>query len=186
MPEGQDTIPKSLKKKGYVSHCVGKWHLGSTRFKDLPVGKSWGFDQFVGLLHGAGGHYSKSISNQDGFIVLSISILFFFKFQKKIKLKGLEGAFYDYSRAYSNGSFIPIHDDRHSTKSLTSEAIELIQNHPKEKPLFLYLAYTAAHTPLLAEKEWMEKCEHLKNPIRQAFCGLVVGADEGEFLFFFS
>ena len=45
-------------------------------------------------------------------------------------------------------------------------------------PLFLYLAYTAAHTPLQAEEKWIEKCGHLSNSIRRDFCGLVVGVDE--------
>ncbi len=45
---------------------MGKWHLGSTRPKDVPTGKSWGFDTFVGLLHGAGGHYSKTVAGAEG------------------------------------------------------------------------------------------------------------------------
>jgi hypothetical protein len=90
----------------------------------------------------------------------------------------------DYSRGFANGTFTPVHDDRHSNIGLTEEAVKVIQNHAKDdkntdKPLFLYLAYTAGHTPLQTEPEWLEKCMHLVHPTRQSFCGLIVGADEG-------
>lgn len=141
-------------------YIVGKWHLGSTRFKDTPTGSSWGFDTFVGLLHGAGGHYSKSVS----------------------AAAGVKEAFYDYARSFKNGTFTPIHDDRHSTKCLSEEAITVIKNHKKagqSDPLFLYLAYTAGHTPLQSDPEWLEHCQHISHPTRRSFCGLVYGADEG-------
>jgi hypothetical protein len=61
-----------------------------------------------------------------------------------------------------------------------------VENHVKQNsgnetpnPLFLYLAYTAGHTPLLTEPEWREKCGHVKHEMRKDFCGLVVGVDEG-------
>ena len=91
----------------------------------------------------------------------------------------MESAFYDFSRSFPNGSIVPILDDRHSTLSLTDEAISLMRSHSSSaSPLFLYLAYTAAHTPLQAEEKWIKKCEHLSNSVRRDFCGLVVGVDE--------
>lgn len=161
LPDGTDTLALALKRRNYSAHAVGKWHLGSTRFKDTPTGKSWGFDSWIGLLHGAGGHYSKTVSGSEG----------------------LSSAFYDYARSFANGTFQPTHDDRHSTRALTDESIAVIQAHAKRNddsnPMFLYLAYTAGHTPLQSDPDWLENCQHLKHPTRRAFCGLVVGADQG-------
>lgn len=162
LPANTETMPKALKQRGYTTHAVGKWHVGSTRPKDVPTGSSWGFDSFIGLLHGAGGHYSKTVSGSEG----------------------LSSAFYDYSRGYPNGTWTPVVDDRHTNKALTEEAVTIIKNHKdsypqNEKPLFLYLGYTAGHTPLQADQEWLDKCQHLPHPIRRAYCGLIVGADEG-------
>lgn len=158
LPENTTTLPKELRARGYAAHAVGKWHLGSTRFKDTPVGRSWGFESFVGLLHGAGGHYSKTVSGPEGI------------------------PFYDYARAFDNGTWLSVHDDRHSTKCLTEEAINIINTHAEERPsqpLFLYLAYTAGHTPLQADPEWMSRCRHFNHTTRRSYCGLIAGADEG-------
>lgn len=159
LPGNTSTIPKELAKRGYSSHAIGKWHLGSTRFKDIPTGTSWGFDSFVGVLHGAGGHYSKAVTAE-----------------------GQGDAYYDYGRSWPNGTYALDQDDRHSTRSFSSEAVALLARHQAtqpERPLFLYLAYTAAHTPLQADPDWLEHCTHIKHPYRRTYCGLVVGADEG-------
>lgn len=134
---------------------------------------------------GAGGHYSKTVSGPEG----------------------LAGAFYDYARAHENGTWAPFHDDRHSTVSLTEEAIAVMQRHADSNgngnsngheaahgqntegeaheakkrassPLFLYVAYTAGHTPLQADDAWLAKCTHLPHAYRRDYCGLLYGVDE--------
>jgi hypothetical protein len=155
-------------------------------------------------LSGAGGHYSKTVSGPDG----------------------VAGAFYDYARAHENGTWAPFHDDRHSTVSLTEEAIAVMQRHADSNgngnsngnsnskdnnkdnnndqdngheaaargqntegeahqakkqaasPLFLYVAYTAGHTPLQADDAWLAKCAHLPHAYRRDYCGLLYGVDE--------
>jgi hypothetical protein len=32
------------------AHAVGKWHLGGNRFMNTPVGSTWGFETFTGLI----------------------------------------------------------------------------------------------------------------------------------------
>ncbi len=95
---------------------------------------------------------------------------------------GEAGGWYDWTRSFANGTFSNEADDSHSTISFTREAQAVIRNHADvfpRIPLFLFVGYTAPHTPLLAEPEWMDKCLHLVHPTRQAYCGLVVGLDEG-------
>ena len=46
------------------------------------------------------------------------------------------------------------------------------------KPLFLYVSFNAAHTPLQSESEWLEKCSHIPHHWRKHYCGLMVGLDQ--------
>ena len=43
--------------------------------------------------------------------------------------------------------------------------------------MFLYLSYTAAHSPLQPEPESAAKCTHIPHLWRRQFCGMVVGLD---------
>ncbi len=58
-------------------------------------------------------------------------------------------------------------------------AHSLVEVVPK-KPLFLYVAFTAAHSPLQPMPGHIEKCAHIPHLWRRQYCGLVVGMDEGE------
>jgi len=76
----------------------------------------------------------------------------------------------------------PVYEDRtHATHLWAREAIRVVDSHAvnhADRPLFLYLALTAGHTPLLPSPEHMAPCEHIEQEWRRDFCGLVVGMDE--------
>lgn len=159
LPEGTRTLPMALKAMGYSPHMVGKWHLGHTRLKDTPVGPAYGFESFVGMLNGAGGHYSKVLSGP----------------------YGTNSAWNDYVRMFPNGTLHPAKNDRHSSKTYSDEAVAVMEAHVArgdKRPMFLYLALQAPHTPNQADDEWLEKCKHMHHPTRVDYCGMVVGADE--------
>merc|ERR1712106_552859 len=61
------------------------------------------------------------------------------------------------------------------------EAITVIETHKKEKenPLFMYLSYNAAHSPLQPEDSWLEDCSNIPHLWRRQYCGMVVGLDWG-------
>ena len=46
------------------------------------------------------------------------------------------------------------------------------------QPMFLYIAYTAAHSPLQPLPRHAAHCTHIPHSRRRDFCGLVVGLDE--------
>ncbi len=48
LPPEEITIPEALKKAGYVSSCIGKWHLGH---KDQYLPRRQGFDEYYGILY---------------------------------------------------------------------------------------------------------------------------------------
>jgi arylsulfatase A len=43
------TLPEALKRRGYRTKAIGKWHLGHTKEGHLPVAR--GFDSYYGLLY---------------------------------------------------------------------------------------------------------------------------------------
>ena len=73
---------------------------------------------------------------------------------------------YDFWRGYE-----PEWDNTtHATNLLTNEAVKVITNHAASNkgklnpsPMFLYLAFTAPHDPLLPTEEHTAKCNHISN-----------------------
>ena len=49
---------------------------------------------------------------------------------------------------------------------------------PSADPLFLYVAFNAAHSPLQPMPQDTAECEHIPHLWRRQFCGMVVGLDK--------
>ena len=64
LPADEDLLPALLKRQGYRTACIGKWHLGSLPFQH-PNAK--GFDTFYGLLAGHRSYfYNSKTSDRKG------------------------------------------------------------------------------------------------------------------------
>jgi arylsulfatase len=64
------------------------------------------------------------------------------------------GSFYDPGTLISNNAFIPPGKDFYYTSAISDSTVKFINQNPKGRPFFFYVAYTAAHWPLHApEKE---------------------------------
>jgi arylsulfatase A-like enzyme len=100
----------------------------------------------------------------------------------------------DWVHAFANGSYSHYAEPRHSTEAITDGAIKIIEKHSAmlakqrgneeikeddETPLFLYVAYTAAHSPLQPMPEHQPACAHIPHKWRREYCGMVMGLDEG-------
>ena len=65
---------------------------------------------------------------------------------------------------------------RYSTDLFTEEAVRLVRDHPKDSPLFLYLAHLAPHTgnrdnPFQALDEDIAHFSHIADPERRVYAG---------------
>ena len=78
-----------------------------------------------------------------------------------------------------------VDEGEHATNLFSREAIGVIERHAAAgreggmEPLFLYLAYTAPHTPLQADEKYLEICKEVPNRHRRTFCAMVAQLDEG-------
>lgn len=77
---------------------------------------------------------------------------------------------------YRNGEVVV--EEGYSTKLLGDDAVRLIKDHDPGKPLFLYLAFNAAHTPYQAPEEYLKKYAQIDDPSRRAYAGSITAMDD--------
>jgi len=60
-----------------------------------------------------------------------------------------------------------------------NEAVRVIKEHDQSKPLFLYLAFTAPHTPFQAPQEYLDRNSHIADESRRAYAAMISVMDDG-------
>lgn len=70
-------------------------------------------------------------------------------------------------------NFEHIHNTTYSSDLYTDKALEQIN----KDPFFIIISHQASHTPLQSPDKYLENC-HMKNRLRQIFCGMTVSLDE--------
>jgi arylsulfatase len=134
----EETIAEILKKRGYATGMVGKWHLGQQE-PYLPLQQ--GFDEYLGLpysndmwpVHYDGKPITDTNNRRKRHPVLPL-----IEGNKKIReIRTLE-------------------DQATLTKTYTDRAVNFIKKN-KNKPFFLYLAHSMPHVPIAASQSFRGK-----------------------------
>jgi arylsulfatase A-like enzyme len=137
----EETIASLLKKSGYHTAMLGKWHLGN-QAPYLPV--HYGFDTFLGL------PYSNDIwpVDYDGFTLVTDPAHRKSKFPLLTLLEGDRPV----------DTLRTINDQAKLTTLFTEKAVSFIKENRKT-PFFLYLAHPMPHAPLAVSSKFKGKSE---------------------------
>ncbi len=66
----------------------------------------------------------------------------------------------------------------YTTTLLGNDAVKLIEQHDPEKPLYLYLAFNAPHTPYQAPENYLAMYRNIQDPSRRAYAASITAMDE--------
>ncbi|ESP03556.1 hypothetical protein LOTGIDRAFT_137302 [Lottia gigantea] len=80
---------------------------------------------------------------------------------------------------HNNDSSVFNETGHYSTHLFTERAINIVKSHDQSKPMFLYLAYQAVHSPLQAPRRYIRPYFHIQDKHRRKYAGMVSCLDEG-------
>ena len=72
----------------------------------------------------------------------------------------------------------PVIEEGYTTTLLGQDAARLIEQHDPSRPLYLYLAFNAPHTPYQAPQDYIDRCAHIEDPTRRVYAGMVACLDD--------
>ena len=72
----------------------------------------------------------------------------------------------------------PVREEGYSTTLLGDEAVRLIRGHDPARPLYLYLAFNAPHSPYQAPREYLERYAGVGEPARRTYAAMVTAMDD--------
>ena len=148
----QRLLPQYLKDLGYITHAIGKWHLGFFRKEYIPTNR--GFDSHTGFWTSSEDYYNHWMSE-----------------------RGFEGFDFRHNTEVNRNA-----TGIYSTDYFTDRAIDLIEEHNVSKPLFLYMAYQSVHSAnkgleLQAPKQLIDKFSYIKDYTRRLFAATLYSMD---------
>ena len=137
LPLAATILPEKLQAVGYISHFVGKGHLGYETTDHLPINR--GFTSHAGYLGGGESYFFGCAGNGCG-------------------------TWEQPPANTSQGHRDMWHDDHagddiadqifYSANFYTERAVAIIEAHPADTPLFMYLPYQNVHAPNQAPPDW--------------------------------
>jgi len=72
----------------------------------------------------------------------------------------------------------PVEEEGYTTTLIGKDAAKLIEAHDTSRPLYLYLAFNAPHTPYQAPKEYIDRYPDIADPTRRTYAGMVACLDD--------
>ncbi len=161
VPNSELTVAEMLQESGYHTIHIGKWHLGEAsglRPEDQ------GFDETLGIM--AGGSLYLPINAPEGV-------------EARLPWDPIDRfswANLPFAVQYNGGQrFAP---NEYLTDYMTNNAVAAIQAN-RNRPFFLYLAYTAPHTPLQATREDYDAVSDIEDHDTRVYAAMIRALDRG-------
>ncbi len=176
---GELTIADHLKRAGYATGIVGKWHLG---FKDEHYPTHRGFDEFYGHLSGA-----------TQFVNVLSQGVHSMAFDDELRARPPEDPRTDLlvrgseplsPPNRSGGNQIVEGPERtvrevaeYITDVFGERSVDFISRH-KDEPFFLYSAFNAPHSPFQVTQEYYDRFPDEKNELLRIYFGMIAALDD--------
>jgi arylsulfatase A-like enzyme len=164
LPPSEITLSELLQASGYGTAITGKWHLGHTRDYFLPLSR--GFDTHYGFYEA----FTLYAPTKDPDIVNYRHSYFAIKHiwsQKR------------------NGPCAIVRDDHiieepgYLTFRIADEAVDYIgQQADSEQPYFLYVPFSAPHTPFQAPRNYYEMFSHVEDEAMRVYYAMIKALDD--------
>ncbi len=139
--ENEATVPKLLKSAGYVTACIGKWHLGIQNKKPVdwnapltPGPNAAGFDTYFGVINS---------HNQAPFVLVENEKIVGLKPGERIAIQG--------EREQTAGPRLRNENELETLQA--AKAVAFIEQN-RDRPFFLYYPAAAVHDPYTPGAKW--------------------------------
>ncbi|XP_011269374.2 arylsulfatase B [Camponotus floridanus] len=159
IPLNDTLLPEYLRKLGYATHLVGKWHVGYHTKNYTPTRR--GFDTFLGYYNGYIHYFNHTILDEE---------------QKYLG--------YDFHRIVGENRTIEYRYD-YITDIITDEVENIIFSHNPAKPLYLQVSHDAAHSGGIGiemqVRDWKETnatLGYIEDINRRKYASVVATLDE--------
>ncbi|XP_015431893.1 PREDICTED: arylsulfatase B-like [Dufourea novaeangliae] len=157
IPLNNKLLPEYLRKLGYATHLVGKWHVGYYSDDHTPAYR--GFDTFFGYYNGYVSYFNHTIQQNN-----HIGYDLHYDIPGKLSV--------DYNYEYL-------------TDVITERAENIIVNHNTKKPLYLQLSHVAVHSSdskdvmeVRDKEEVNSTLGYIEDFSRRKFAGVLTVLDE--------
>ncbi len=144
------TIAELLRREGYRTGLIGKWHLGSHR-DSLP--NNQGFEEFYGFHAGCVDYYSHR---------------FYW---------GLGAGVPSFHDLWHNDEEID-ESGTYATELITRESVRLLEAED-DRPFFVVISYSAPHYPMHAPQKYLDRFPNDMDPERRMHLALCAALDDG-------
>ncbi len=153
-------LPQRLKDLGYSTGMMGKWHEGYQQGLNTPTDK--GFDEFYGFLAGDRSYYPYPSTYYDDSHGLWKNNQYY---EPQWRSQG-DPSLYD-----------PTHG-RYLTDALGEEGVNYINRHANDSnPFFLYMSFTATHTPWDYKQSDYDHFSNLTDPTQRTLAAMTYALD---------
>ncbi len=159
------TIAERLKKQGYTTAMVGKWHLEPHLLSRTWIRETYGKENEKQIRNIPWQERERYLPTNQGFDFMWMGEVnnYFVNYD-------FEGNLFQETRAIQNRS------DRIELQ--TQASLHFLENHA-EAPFFLYLPYFAPHVPLGAQKKYLDRFPGKMPERRRHALGLISAMDDG-------
>lgn len=161
LPPTEFTLAELLKTKGYQTAAIGKWHMG---YNETAIPIKRGFDYHYGFYEAF-----SLYAPEDKADIINQKLSDFS--DPHIWGKGRTG-----NCAIRKNDKV-VQEDTYLTTKIAEETNQWIKEHQRE-PFFVYVPFSAPHTPFQATKEYYDKYAHIESPEKRIYYAMIHALDD--------